>query len=570
MQDEKIVMTPTKKGNTSCIKIEKVPKFSLDETKVAHQAGGEHSGLVINKKQDESGEARKQDLQLEFKCFLVDAKTGSHVPENRALKFWFQEGTDYLDKVTGAYEFFKELVKPDKFPRDYVGFIKKVMKQLQDAKYTQIKKVDCELTPLASSDEPPPSPGKKVDTRPKEVIMQENLLQILESAYPNILHMEDLVKITGSVEETFIHQQLLVLQEKGLITERENGAWVRKVKDEAAKVQVVNNMPVYHKKEDKPTIAIITSDYYEKLAVDSMIEDKTTFVKYKTEGESNVYTIGFIGPHKVVSTKLPQIGRQRAAQISSGNTTTRLLGSFSEVEHVFLVGVGGGVPHYTDFYKHVRLGDVVCSAPNHKGSCYIYCDKLNMNEETQEITYTLKSWSPPSDIALKLMQTMLEENAANLSNSPWEKFVQEGQEYLQVQEADFSRPLPESDRLYMNIGGSDVIEVGHPPIPDDAEYRPNAPTVRLGTFGAGKPIVKDDAIRLDFAARQNLMAYDDEFDQVMESIVGNRKDSFMFIRGIADYSDGTKGKEWAPYASLVASAAMKAIILRLPTLDSQP
>jgi len=43
-------------------------------------------------------------------------------------------------------------------------------------------------------------------------------------------------------------------------------------------------------------------------------------------GESNVYTIGNVGPHRVVSTKLPQIGRQMAAQISSGNTTTRLLG----------------------------------------------------------------------------------------------------------------------------------------------------------------------------------------------------------------------------------------------------
>ena len=45
-------------------------------------------------------------------------------------------------------------------------------------------------------------------------------------------------------------------------------------------------------------------------------------------GESNVYTIGYIGQHKVVSTKLPAVGRQMAAQISSGNTTTRLLGMF--------------------------------------------------------------------------------------------------------------------------------------------------------------------------------------------------------------------------------------------------
>jgi hypothetical protein len=45
-------------------------------------------------------------------------------------------------------------------------------------------------------------------------------------------------------------------------------------------------------------------------------------------GESNAYTIGYIGEHKCVSTKLPMIGHDRSAQISSGNTTTRLLGIY--------------------------------------------------------------------------------------------------------------------------------------------------------------------------------------------------------------------------------------------------
>lgn len=46
---------------------------------------------------------------------------------------------------------------------------------------------------------------------------------------------------------------------------------------------------------------------------------------------------------------------------AAGNTTTRLLGTFQKVDYVFIVGVGGGIPHYTDFKKHVRLGDVVIS-----------------------------------------------------------------------------------------------------------------------------------------------------------------------------------------------------------------
>jgi len=37
--------------------------------------------------------------------------------ESRTLKFWFAYETVYLDKVTSAYEFFKELVRPDQFPR---------------------------------------------------------------------------------------------------------------------------------------------------------------------------------------------------------------------------------------------------------------------------------------------------------------------------------------------------------------------------------------------------------------------------------------------------------------------
>lgn len=51
-----------------------------------------------------------------------------------------------------------------------------------------------------------------------------------------------------------------------------------------SEVQIVKSMPV-QTQGNKPTVAIITSKYYEKLAVDAMMEDKTTFVRYKTEGQ---------------------------------------------------------------------------------------------------------------------------------------------------------------------------------------------------------------------------------------------------------------------------------------------
>jgi len=343
--DEEIVMTPAKNGKTTTIKIEKVKKTQVDENKVAHKAGGQHSGLVINKQTSPDGLDNSQPhLQLEFKCFLVDQKTGKNIPESRVLKFWFTLDTDYLDKVTSAYDFFKELVKPDSFPRDYVGFIKKVMKQVQHPRYVLIRRTDVDMRQMDEQEMAAQSAAssKEEEKRPKELIVQDQVLHYLESAYPNILPTDDLADML-KVDSAVIQQQLRVLVERNLIKEMEPGKWVRNVLDQKTEVKMVTQMPM-QTQGNKPTVAIITSKYYEKLAVDAMMEDKTTFVKYKTEGESNVYTIGYIGCHKVVSTKLPAIGRQMAAQISSGNTTTRLLGTFGDIEHVFLVGISGGVP----------------------------------------------------------------------------------------------------------------------------------------------------------------------------------------------------------------------------------
>jgi hypothetical protein len=45
-------------------------------------------------------------------------------------------------------------------------------------------------------------------------------------------------------------------------------------------------------------------------------------------GEANVYTLGDVGKHRVVTTKLPMTGNTRDALIATGSTTTRLLGTF--------------------------------------------------------------------------------------------------------------------------------------------------------------------------------------------------------------------------------------------------
>ena len=56
------------------------------------------------------------------------------------------------------------------------------------------------------------------------------------------------------------------------------------------------------------------------------------------------------------------------------------------------------------------------------------------------------------------------------------------------------------------------------------------------------------------------MAFDSEIEQVLESIEGSRKDSYLLIRGVGDYREGERGVEWQPYAALAAAAFMKVLI----------
>lgn len=78
-----------------------------------------------------------------------------------------------------------------------------------------------------------------------------------------------------------------------------------------------------------------------------------------------------------MSTKLPSVGSTREAMTATGNTTTRLLGTFQKVDYVFIVGVAGGVPHYTDYKKHVRLGDVVISYVDKQRALINRCVQFN-------------------------------------------------------------------------------------------------------------------------------------------------------------------------------------------------
>ncbi|CAG9559978.1 unnamed protein product [Danaus chrysippus] len=269
--------------------------------------------------------------------------------------------------------------------------------------------------------------------------------------------------------------------------------------------------------------------------------------------ESNVYTLGTIGSHRVVTTKLPSVGRTREAMTAAGNSTTRLLGIFQKVEYVLLVGVGGGVPHYTDYTKHVRLGDVVVSTPAQDlpdKYVYIFCEKAQRNDKGGW-DYEVKPYKPADyllqNIALRLAQ----------SNAEWSNYVEEGLNRLKGVPGRWEPPEGATDRLCVDVGGGAFIEVAHPSPQGDAM---RAARIHCAPVAGGRAVAAAGEARAAFASHARALAYDCELDAVLDSVVGNRKDCFISIRGISDYRDGTRGKEWQPHAALAAAAVMKSII----------
>lgn len=118
--EEKVVMTPRgKTSNSTIILIERKLVDSINERQ--HVAGGDHTGIIINK-DTSNGHQKSQlsqpQLSLEFRVFLVSGNTGQHSQESRSLRFWFRSWLTSEDKQAHvAQDFFRELVSPKEFPR---------------------------------------------------------------------------------------------------------------------------------------------------------------------------------------------------------------------------------------------------------------------------------------------------------------------------------------------------------------------------------------------------------------------------------------------------------------------
>lgn len=124
------------------------------------------------------------------------------------------------------------------------------------------------------------------------------MLDIIEASYPNPITLDTIASNFSSEERAVRHcLSELQLQKKIRAMETNLNAFTR-VQSDQENIVVVKQMPKVAcsccldslipkpqvEKAKQPTIAIIVGQYYEKTAVDAMMTDRKTFVRYATVG----------------------------------------------------------------------------------------------------------------------------------------------------------------------------------------------------------------------------------------------------------------------------------------------
>lgn len=271
--------------------------------------------------------------------------------------------------------------------------------------------------------------------------------------------------------------------------------------------------------------------------------------------DHNAYTLGSIGKHNVVIACLPygQYGTTSATAVAE-----QLLSSFRDIRFGLMVGIGGGVPNEE---ADIRLGDVVVSKPTntHGGVVQFDYGKALNGGEFQRTGML----SPPPQILL----TALSKLQANhiMGRKRFLDFLAEIERKIPKQASPLARPTQE-DRLYR--ADHDHVDPGSKTCYDCDETktvpRPlrdsNQPMVHYGLIGSSNQVVRDSQLRDQLGRELDLYCVEMEAAGLMNNY------QCLVIRGICDYSDSHKNKEWQGYAAAVAAAYAKEVLSVTPVI----
>ncbi|EXK77499.1 hypothetical protein FOQG_17796 [Fusarium oxysporum f. sp. raphani 54005] len=309
----------------------------------------------------------------------------------------------------------------------------------------------------------------------------------------------------------------------------------------------------------KYTVGWICAIATEYLAAQLFLDEEHEGPEFVSDNDSNNYTLGKIGKHNVVIAVLPhgEYGISSAAGVAKD-----MLNSFPNVRFGLMVGIGGGAPTPE---HDIRLGDVVVSASSHgKGGVFQYdFGKAVQGQEFQETGFLNQ---PPTILrtAVHGLLTQYKRKGHKLDKHINDILVENPR-----LKREFQRPESSTDRLYRSSKvhppddqSSCVKACGDDPStlvvrPGRTEYEDN-PTIHYGLIASSNRLMKDALTRDALAAKKSVLCFEMEAAGLMNHF------PCLVIRGICDYSDSHKNKEWQGFAAMMAAAYAKDLLRQIP------
>jgi nucleoside phosphorylase len=309
----------------------------------------------------------------------------------------------------------------------------------------------------------------------------------------------------------------------------------------------------------KYTVGWICAIATEYLAAQLFLDEEHEGPEFVSANDTNNYTLGKIGKHNVVIAVLPhgEYGISSAAGVAKD-----MLHSFPNVRFGLMVGIGGGAPTPE---HDIRLGDVVVSASGYgKGGVFQYdFGKAVQGQEFQETGFLNQ---PPTILraAVHGLLTQYKRKGHQL-----DKHIDDILKENPRLKKEFQRPESSTDRLYHSSKGHPLDDqsscakaCGDDPStlvvrPGRTEHEDN-PAIHYGLIASSNRLMKDALTRDALAGKNGVLCFEMEAAGLMNHF------PCLVIRGICDYSDSHKNKEWQGFAAMMAAAYAKDLLCQIP------
>ncbi|KAJ5773565.1 hypothetical protein N7457_008461 [Penicillium paradoxum] len=268
--------------------------------------------------------------------------------------------------------------------------------------------------------------------------------------------------------------------------------------------------------------------------------------------DRNTYILGNIGEHNIVVVCLPA-GTYGIVPAATG--AMQLLSSFHSIRFGLMVGIGGGVPSEK---ADIRLGDIVVSQPANTSGGVIQYD-LGKALSGGQFQRTGMLDRPPK-VLLTALATLKAHHLTQ--DSRVLEFVSDVRAKMPSRKAaNFARPSKE-DLLFKTEyehGASDTcINCDRSKVTARASRDYEEPEIHYGLIASANKVVKDSKLRDQLAQDLDVYCVEMEAAGLMNDF------PCLVIRGICDYADSHKNKEWQGYAAAVAAAYAKELVLVVP------